>query len=307
MYRFIVNPMARTGLGKSLWDELAKKLDNAGVQYAVYMTQQKGDARKLAGVAAADRSDPLEPIIVVGGDGTVGDVLSGLPLEEPVVFGAIPTGSGNDFFRGLGLDPDINKSLERILNSKETKDIDIGEVNCGDLPTRRFAVSAGIGYDAAICDEINHSKLKDAFNAVHLAPVAYTLIGLKQSLTYPEAKGTISFDDNEPFSFSHLGFISFHNLKYEGGGWPFAPQAIVDDGQISSCLMSCGNHMKFTAAMLSVKKNKHSSHKGVRLDDFKKASVHIDLPLTVHTDGEILGKFTDLEVRVLSGKVRLLV
>ncbi len=306
MIHFIVNPHARTGQGKLLWESLKVILDQRNISYKVYVTAHRGHAIELARVAAAARTSATDPIVIVGGDGSIGEMLTGLPLDTHPIVGCIPAGSGNDFARGLNRSFDINESLEHILAAKKVSPLDVGELIYDGGKRRCFSVSAGIGYDAAVCDNINHSKTKDFFNLFHMADFAYTLIGLKAAATYQKVNGTLTLDDEKTYSFSDFAFLSCHNTPYEGGGWEFAPDATPFDGELSLCLVAPHTRIKFATGLLASKKQAHGSHEGITLTNCKKAVLHLDAPLAVHVDGEVLGKFSDLEFRVIPAAALLL-
>ena len=61
----------------------------------------------------------------------------------------------------------------------------------------RFAISCGIGFDAAVCHEINRSPLKKFMNRIHLGKFAYLLIGLKQLLLLPPVGISIETENGE--------------------------------------------------------------------------------------------------------------
>lgn len=172
--------------------------------------------------------------------------------------------------------------------------------------TRLFAVSAGIGFDAAVCHESDASRARGFFNALHLGALTYGTIALKQLVTAPEARCDIVLDTGTEFHIGKLVFATFMNTPCEGGGYRFAPDAVPDDGQIN--VSAVGDLSKFTVLV-----NFPSAHKGTyyRVPGVYHARgseirVQTDLPLWVHTDGEVLGKYKALKVRTLPAKLRLL-
>ncbi len=56
-------------------------------------------------------------LLVVGGDGTINEVLNGITDFDRVRLGVIPTGSGNDFARNLGILRDTREDLQEITAS----------------------------------------------------------------------------------------------------------------------------------------------------------------------------------------------
>ena len=99
----IVNPAARHGETKALVPVIEQLLGS--VPHDTVMTEHTGHAADLASAAQG-----YEVVVAVGGDGTVHEVLNGLmrhPAETRPVLGLLPTGSGNDTRRTLGVSTDL--------------------------------------------------------------------------------------------------------------------------------------------------------------------------------------------------------
>ena len=116
-YIFIVNPKSRTGQGELLWSQLEPELKKRRVSYEVRMTGRKKDAERIATEITADEEE--HTMIVLGGDGSLNEVINGIKNPSKVTLGYIPTGSSNDFARGMGIPKDAKKALELILNSEK--------------------------------------------------------------------------------------------------------------------------------------------------------------------------------------------
>ena len=100
-YIFIVNPKSRTGQGELLWSQLEPELKKRRVSYEVRMTGRKKDAERIATEITADEEE--HTMIVLGGDGSLNEVINGIKNPSKVTLGYIPTGSSNDFARGMGI------------------------------------------------------------------------------------------------------------------------------------------------------------------------------------------------------------
>ena len=122
MYYFIVNPNSRSGRGRSIWNEIHQQLMLRGIDFQYCLTRYSGHAAEIASDACAlgTESEPVY-IIAVGGDGTIHEVLTGITDFDRVVFGYIPTGSGNDFCRSMRLPFDPMESLEYILKAEHIR------------------------------------------------------------------------------------------------------------------------------------------------------------------------------------------
>ena len=157
-YAVLYNPYA--GNGKCLND--AKKLDNiltnAEIEY-VDMTKISDYKEYFSTL------DESVKVIIAGGDGTLNEVFNGIRDYSKVTLGYIPSGSGGDFARDLGISLDPKEALNSILSPKEYKLMDVGNLTNAEC-NKRFCVSAGIGFDAAVCHEALHSKLKIILNKI---------------------------------------------------------------------------------------------------------------------------------------------
>lgn len=147
-YTFIVNPKSSSGQGGMIWNVLEPELIKQKVEYEVFFTEYKRHATEIAGDLTQDECEHI--LVVLGGDGSVNEVISGIRDCSKVILGYIPTGSGNDFTRAVKLPTDPFRALENILHPGCVIPMDVGAMRC-DGKDYRFAVSAGIGFDAAVC------------------------------------------------------------------------------------------------------------------------------------------------------------
>ena len=145
-YTFIVNPKSRSGRGGRIWNLVEPELKKKRIDYQVFYTKHERHAVQIAADITADGQE--HTLVVVGGDGTVNEAVNGIYDYSKVVLGYIPTGSGNDFTRALRLPSDFHDALEMLLHTGKKVLMDVGRVSCGGN-TYRFAVSTGIGFDAA--------------------------------------------------------------------------------------------------------------------------------------------------------------
>ena len=175
IYHFIVNPRARSGLGEMLWKQLEPELCRKRIDYQIHLTTKKKDAGKIASKITEDGQEHM--FVVLGGDGTLNEVLSGIKSLEKVTLGYIPIGSSNDFARGTGIPGDPFEALDTILSPKRVEKMDIGVLK-REGKGRRFAVSAGIGFDAAVCHEVCVSKWKRVLNLLKIGKLSYAVVAM---------------------------------------------------------------------------------------------------------------------------------
>ena len=132
----IVNPFA-SSVTEQRVRSVEESLGRAGTVRTV-LTERRGHATELAAAGA-------DAVVVFGGDGAVNEVLNG--LGEGVPLGALPGGGTSVFARALGLPRDPAAAAEQLaeaIAAGRTRRISLGRVD-----GRRFAFSAGVGFDAA--------------------------------------------------------------------------------------------------------------------------------------------------------------
>lgn len=286
MYYFIVNPASGSGRGKTVWVTVKTELDRLDVHYRAFLLSGPGEAGQLARGFSGIKY-PVT-IVVVGGDGTINEVINGLSSFKNITFACIPTGSGNDFVRGLGLSRDPVDALHAILQPQKIREVDIGQVSCGPR-TFSFAVSSGIGYDAAVCNAVHDSKLKVMLNLFHSGKLVYLLTALWQLLSMKRHTLTVTIDDRDTYTYEDTYFAAAMNLRYEGGGFMFCPDALPDDGCLDLLVANQISRLRALKLLPLALSGKHVGHRGVHIVRFHKAIIHSSAPVCVHTDGEIPG------------------
>ena len=204
MYHFIANPNARSGQGLALWEKFKLKLIAEHIDYQIHFTHHRHHATEIASELTAS-GDPVT-IVVLGGDGSVDEVICGLQNLSLVTLGYIPIGSGNDFGRGLALPSDTMKALDLVLHSEQTRKINLGVLHYHDK-VHRFAVSSGIGYDAAICHQLCISRVKVFFNRLGLGKLAYAACSLYRLRRCQPDEMEILLDDTKKLHFKRMQIL----------------------------------------------------------------------------------------------------
>lgn len=283
MYTFIVNPNSRSGKGLSLWKIIEQDLHKREICYTVFFTKYQKHATAFVRNLTSD--NVAHTLVVLGGDGTLNEVINGIVYPDQITLGYIPTGSGNDFARSFGIPKDPLQALEIILNPQKIVQMDLGVIHF-QKKKQYFAVSAGIGFDAAICHEAVVSKWKRLLNYLHLGKFTYALIAVHQLIVSSTFHMNILLDDTKTLDLSDCWFATVMNHPCEGGGFYFCPDAIPDDGYLDLLVVS---GLKAPVLLLSLPFalfGKHTKLPGMHLYRCKTVSIHSNLALPVHTDGE---------------------
>lgn len=308
MYYFIVNPNARQGAGEKIWKKLERQLLHSGAEYQVFLTAKAGDAKTFAEELTEHCREP-RIIVAVGGDGTVNEILNGLSFDGQITLGYIPTGSGNDLARSLKLPKKPRKCLKKILNPRYHKCLDYGILSYGDETPeyRRFIVSSGIGLDGAVCHNLVEARQRRSPRLLRSGRLSYALLGLKQLILARPVKGHLILDGVQKVEFNHIYFISTHIHPYEGGGFRFAPKADYSDGDLEVCVVHNSSKRKLIPILLDAFFGRTAKHSGVRFYQCREVQIHTERPMAVHADGESCYCQTDIHLRCVEKKIRMMV
>jgi diacylglycerol kinase (ATP) len=292
--RLIVNPAAGRGHAAQLEPQVCNILRGLGVSFEVQRTTRPDEAIALAERASLEG---CRPVVAVGGDGTVNEVLNGLVRAHanggPVgTLAVIPAGSGNDFEYMLKRVDGVEEACRRLAEGRVRR-IDVGRVN-----GRYFANGVGIGFDAVVnVVSRRHRRLRGL--PLYLFALLETVF-----IYYKAPRMAVTYDEGE-FTTPML-MISAMNGRRFGGGFLVTPQAQVDDGLLDLCLARQVSRPEILRMIPSFMRGTHTRHPAVRMARTRRLVVASDEGLASHVDGEI---FTHdarrLEIEILPRRLNI--
>lgn len=293
MITFIVNPHAKSGLGSRVWEQIRTILEEKEIHYQVFFTKYQHHASRIVSRITSDGE--CHTLIALGGDGTINEVVNGISFLDKVTLGYIPIGSGNDFARSLKLPSDPAAALDYLLKPSHFINMDVGLLWHGNKK-RRFAVSAGMGFDASVCHEMVVSPLKLFLNKLKAGKLAYAGIALRRIAALTPQDVELTLDGQKTLHYKNAFFVAIMNQPYEGGGLKFCPKANSCDGKLNALIVS--DISKFRALLLLPLSfhGLHTPFKGISLLSFKSLEVKTETPQPLHTDGEPV--FLQKQIRV---------
>ncbi len=307
MYHFIINPASRSGKGILIWKkEIEPVLLEKKVEYQSYISQKAGDVTSIVADILAAADSGIVRLVILGGDGTFNEALQGIRDFSRVYLGYIPTGSSNDLAKDLKIPHSPRAVLERILHSDTPYAMDLGSITYEDGSIRHFAVSCGIGFDAAVCEEALHSGMKTLLNKLKLGRLTYLGIALKQLFAVRAVSCRLTLDDNTPVNIRTVLFVTVMNHRYEGGGFQFCPDACDNDGTLNICAVGDIPKPVVLAALPTAFWGKHYFVKGITPYRAGQIKIETSTPLWVHTDGEVFRRADSFTVICLPGCLNMM-
>ena len=265
--RFLVNPAAGRGTGKSHLDRIRVLASRYGAGLVV--------SRKVSDLAAqAFRAaeDGVERLLVAGGDGTMHHAAQGLAGTE-CALGVIPLGSGNDLAGTLGIPPDLEVAVKRALEG-EIRRIDLLRVG------ETFSLSyAGVGFDSEVTRYANEVK-------VLRGPLIYFYSVIHTLITFEPPRMKVVYDGGT-FE-GKVMFTVVNNLPRFGGGMRIAPDAQIDDGLLDLVIVREVPKPVLLSIFPKVYSGKHVGHPAVTIVRTRRAEITIDRAMTLYGGGEPL-------------------
>ncbi|MEN8223743.1 MAG: diacylglycerol kinase family protein [Bacteroidota bacterium] len=226
----VVNPNAGSRKGEKDWPKINDLLIHHGFIFESMFTKNRRHAIALT-------SDMIKKgfrqIIVVGGDGTLNEVVNGIFQQDSckpddIIIGLIPVGTGNDWGRTYKFPKKYHEAI-KVLKKGHHFTQDVGYVTYHDAEgehERYFINVSGMGYDALVAQKTNRLKDQGKGNAFSYLLNIFT--GLFQ---YKYAHFCIKADGIEVFNDKVLS-MNLGICKYNGGGLMQVPDAIPDDGML---------------------------------------------------------------------------
>lgn len=245
-----------------------RSLEDLTFEGGVLKTEYPGHATELAREAALRHS----LVIAAGGDGTVGEVATGL-IGTDATLGILPLGTGNDFARMVG-------STGEILRTGVDASCDAIRWSCGARTGFSLNI-AGCGFDAVVADRINRGFRQLSGTTAYVVGVLDTL------RTYRPAPIRLTVDGQSLETTVTLCAIA--NARYYGGGMKIAPDAQIDDGLLDVVLVEGVGRAEFLRAFPRVFKGTHLSHPKVRFLRGRRVRLETEPSLPVMSDGELIG------------------
>ncbi len=224
IWRVIVNPAAAGGRAGRRWPSARTLLSSLGISFEEVFTCCP---RNTAELAASSRADGFDGLAVYGGDGTLSTAASALcSMDTPPVLAQIPSGTGNDWIRSLGIPQSISGAV-RLMKMGFTRRVDTG-ICLADGESRFFLNSAGMGFDAFV--------LRRTLALRKILPMGKSgyLISLGVSaLSPPVWRALISSRGVELLSGEYFT-LTLGVGRYSGGGMSLSPGAVPDDGLLDA-------------------------------------------------------------------------
>ena len=206
---------------------IEERLKRMGLDVDFVFSQYPGHACELARDFV---ESGIRNLIVVGGDGTISEVIHGVFCSsadpQEVTFAVIPSGTGNDWALYWGIRKSLRKSLSVILK-ENTRLVDVGKLTYHlkrRKQTKYFINSVGIGYDAQV---VQYAEIIGRFIPGKAWVYSFAVIA---GAVMHSPKMLSLYADEKHVLEGKVYTMSIGNGPYTGGGIKQTPQASPVDG-----------------------------------------------------------------------------
>lgn len=300
----IVNPVAGRGDGLTDWPIISKLLRDNSILHDYVFTERQYHAIELA-VEAVNRG--FRRIIVVGGDGTIHEVVNGLFIQKAVptqeiILSVIAVGTGNDWIRMFGIPRKYSEAIRAIVEGHSFLQ-DVGVIHyykSSYRQSRYMANVAGIGFDAFVNRKYNHLKAEGK-----KGKWLYLWSTMKAILTYSSTGVKMYVDDK--LVVNDLVYSAAIGIgKYNGGGMLQNPEAIADDGLFDLTVIRKMNPFKVLMNFKVLFNGKIYRLHTTSLDRGRKIRIESSPEIAVEVDGEALG-YSPFDFEMIDRAVNVIV
>ena len=291
-----MNPAAAGGTTGKRWPEIAHRAAQRGLDGDALISERPGQLTSLAADAVAGGATRL---VVVGGDGSVNEVVNGIADAHGVELAVIPRGTGWDFVRTFDIPRDVDAAVDVALTGS-VREIDLGAVTYrtwgGEEARSVFANVASAGISGAIAQRANESSKALGGKVSYYWATLAVFFGWQTG----EMRVTV---DGESRSGKMIDAVVC-NGRYLGGGMMMCPDAEPDDGVFDVLLIGDVTKRDLLLVLPKTYKGNHLPHPRLELLRGKVVTVESAEPLPIELDGEQPGT-TPARFEVLPRALRL--
>lgn len=265
--------LADRGFGDPLWYEVPKSRK----------------APKMAKKAVDAGADLL---LVWGGDGTQQRCIDAV-AGTGVSIGILPAGTANLLANNLGVPIDLEGAVEVALHGARRR-LDVGVLN-----GERFAVMAGVGFDAIMMKEAD-GGLKDRFGRV-----AYVWTGARA--TRMKARKMRIQIDGETWFKGRASCLLLGNMGTLAGGLHAFPDARPDDGLLEVGVVTAEGAVQWARVLARLASGHADRSPLAHLARGREVSVKLDKKVTFELDGGARKATDRVEASVEPGAITICV
>ncbi len=288
MIYVLANRKRTSGKKQKVLNAVKNVFDKNGLDYEIIFTEKRGEAKALTQKITSDGNQNV--LVIMGGDGTLHDVINGFCDFENNSVAVIPVGTGNDFAECAKIPKDPVKAAGLVING-EARAIDYIQLSSGLRSLN--AIGAGIDVDV----------LKRTYSGKSKGKSKYVKALISSLIHFKSCNFTVRYNGKEEKRFGLIAAIG--NGRQIGGGIKLFPEARLDDGYLDLFIVDYLSKPKILGAFLKLMRGKVNKIKGATAVKVKSAEFIMDADnYTVQAEGELYDNIP-VNAEVVAGKFKI--
>ena len=257
---------------------IIRPLKAAGWNMEIAETLSGTHATQTAHRAATEKYDA---VFAIGGDGTVGQVASGL-LNSETALAVLPAGTTNVWAFEQGqkpfswFNPWSLRDNAALLANVQPQRVDVGM--CNDQP---FLLWAGVGLDAQAI-----GKMEPRHRFFKHISVPHFFATTVWEATFWHGLDLRVWADGQFVEGHYLVAVATNIRHYAGGMSLLSPNALLDDNEMDMWLLSGNNVADALRHFFDLIAGRHLTSDQARRLPFHHARVESDVAFSVQVDGD---------------------
>jgi diacylglycerol kinase (ATP) len=292
---FLVNPASANGKTGKRWPQIARAAHAAGLRGETILSTRPGELAELAREAV---DEGAELLVVVGGDGTVHEVINGVAERQGVELAVIPRGTGWDFARTHAIPKKLEGAL-RVALEGSPRPLDLGRATYqakGRSDSALFANIASVGMSGAVAAKANSTT--KALGAKTSYLLALGVVFARWSNV--RLKVRVDAEEREGLMEDTVVAVG----RYLAGGMMITPDAEPDDGLFDVLLIGDLTKAELVRVMPKIYRGTHLPHPKGEVLRGATVTIEAEEPLPLQLDGEQPGT-TPVHFEVVPDAIRL--
>jgi len=300
----IYNPLSGRGKAGHVAQQARARFEASGWQVSkVIPTEYAGHAEA---VLAPQWGDTVDVIVVIGGDGTLREVVTGIiRAGSTTCVGFIPMGNANVMAREFGIPLDSGHAIQTVLDGTAVSP-DVGKFKSGRHDAQYFLAMIEIGQGAKIVycvDRLRNGMFKRLYrfwgDIVYLIGALLSLLGSKPA--------QFALTTDEADTRTNLRHVVISCIRTYSKGWSMTPEAVFDDGLLDWVSNESASIFTFGRHIIAASGCKTFASPSLRYGWGRTFAIERESTLFIQADGEAIPAATAVAVETIEGAYRILV
>jgi diacylglycerol kinase (ATP) len=286
---FVLNPISGGRDKQAIIPQIKSFCFTHKIAFDIYQTTGLKDKENIQ-VSLVSFAPQI--VVAIGGDGTV-NLCASLIKESEYCLGIIPLGSGNGLSKDLNIPQnDLTAALNLLLKPKIIR-IDTLEAN-----NHFFLHLCDIGFNARIVKAYSMSTRRG------LMTYAYYMI--KEFFNYKSSRYYINVDDKGVFKVTAF-MITAANSQRFGSNITINPNGKVDDGLFELVVIKSFPYKVLPKLIWQILWKRIHFSPYSKIFSAKKVILQHKKGKTLQVDGEIIGRFRQIEITIHPRSLKVIV